>query len=278
MPVDLFLIACSNAGGLDAAYARATEPDGTLGPDLTQKLANLVLADGRVSINIRQMDLLQFLNSGVYSNIWQWADGIERRSGKPVMETLRELLRTYFDQRIAFDDHFLRGREFLYGAVNIGGLGATTYGDHCMILRNALFDKGEEIAFLRNDSLKTYVAANLAIDDAQLTQESAPRSHYHLLCALKHRVELPGKPPAGWAAMVCSPSSYIEVVFIRSLGPANLEEVRMSQFDHDLYYHFAFESFSRPLSMLDKYLVKGFVMLLDRLEALGISLRTVSNA
>ncbi len=190
---------------------------------------------------------------------------------------MRERLGSYYEQRITFDTHFDHGRQFRYGALNIGGLGVTAYGEFATCLDNRSFAAGTELAYLRADSLKTYFRPGPVVDEAILCQDLAPRSHCHVLAVLKLAAVIPLQPALRWPVLLCSRDDYVEAIFTAEVTCQNVSQVRIGRSDYELLFEYAFNSFREPLSEADRSLVDGFVLILQKLEEHGIPLEVIDE-
>lgn len=129
--VDLFATARTNDRDLLARMATITGALSNNDRDAANRFAARVGHEGRISINMRPSVLLSFLVSSRHQNIYEWAAARAFRSSKTAPEIMREQLGPYYERRMAFDGFFLGGDKLRYGALNIGGLGASHYGSYC---------------------------------------------------------------------------------------------------------------------------------------------------
>jgi hypothetical protein len=243
--------------------------------DDLERFVDIVKQQGRVAINMRQMVLLNFLTFEKHHNIYEWAQLVASYSSMTVDDILREKLKAYYERRVAFDSFFHRGNEFHYGTLSLAGMGLTYYGNFCSAFRDETFSTSVEIAYLRDDSLKTYVNAPDIVDSAAIERDATPHTHKHYLAGIKHAGGSYHIPETQWPSMLCSNTDFIEAVFVRSLTPDDLQEVRMLKSDYDLFFHYAFEEFREKLSEADRALVDGFVMILKHLRDRGVHLEVI---
>ncbi|MBZ5618262.1 MAG: hypothetical protein LAQ69_05920 [Acidobacteriia bacterium] len=275
--LDLFEIARNNRDALEARFAALKS---SASPDVAgslQRFADAVLNNGRVSINMRPMPLLSFLVSGFHQNIYEWSRSRGEESGKPPEDIIRERLGAFYSKRIAFDRYFANGETFRYGALNIGGTGAKVYGDYCAILLNRAFD-GPEIAYLKSDSLKTYVKADGAVDEGVLREDAAPHSHRHASACLKCASELAKTAEEAWAALLCSDSDFVEAVFSAQITPGEVEAIRIERKQYRELFEYGFENFREKLTDERRNLVEAFVLIKRLLRQNSIPLEVVPNA
>jgi len=175
---------------------------------------------------------------------------------------------------LAFDSFFESGLEFRYGALNIGGLGASRFGEYCAIFHEG--PAGCIHGYLKGDSLNHYMAVGPKVDEDLLRVDCATEALKHMLLTLKHASEATAKPAANWPEMICNADCYAEAIIVQGdLKAARLSCVRIGKVDFDLYFEYAFREFSERLSELDRYRVDAFAQIDERLQALGISWETV---
>jgi hypothetical protein len=276
--MNLFAIAANNATSLEKQFAELKSRLDPADADCLVRFADHIAQRGRVSINMRQTVLISFLLSGRHQNLYEWAEWRAKYSSRSAEEIVREKLDKFYERRVAFDRRFERGEHFRYGALNIGGMGAVSYGDFCSVVEDEFFADHSDVAYLRSDSLQTYLLPGPVVDDAAIHRDAAPHSHRHCLAALKHYDEIRRKPEEQWPSLLCSGSDYVEVIFVGNITPNHLEEVRISRSDYDLFFLYAFEEFREKLKDADRFLVDGFVMILQHLEERNIPLKVIENA
>ena len=64
-------------------------------------------------------------------------------------------------KRMAFEQNFTNGKDFIYGAMNFQGMGALSYGPVCLVLKKELFrNEGNNLVFLGGDALNYYMNGN----------------------------------------------------------------------------------------------------------------------
>jgi hypothetical protein len=273
--MNLFDIAIKNASSIEKRFhgeqSRLTSSEA----DCLGRFIDRVDQHGCVAINMRQMVLLNFLLYGQHQNIYEWARSVAIYSSMSTDDILREKLKTYYERRIAFDTFFHRGDEFHYGTLNLAGMGPTYYGNFCAAFKDAPFSTRLKTAYLRSDSLKTYVDASSNVDRVAIEEDATPHTHKHYLAGIKHANSTYYTPETEWPSMLCSNVDYIEAVFVGSSTPDDLEEVRMLKSDYELFFHYAFEEFREKLSEADRALVDGFVMILKYLKSHGIHLEVI---
>ncbi|MBI3681626.1 MAG: hypothetical protein HY235_14685 [Acidobacteria bacterium] len=157
---DLFRMAVENATALDLGYGAVCRRADPTRLGLIERFADRVNRDGAVSLNMRVLAAISFLTLEEHQNIYDWAAFRLTMSTQSEEEILRAGLRGYYERRMVFDGYFDQARLFHYGALTIGGPGATTYGDYCLVFRNQFFEGRREVAYLRMDTLRGYAKTN----------------------------------------------------------------------------------------------------------------------
>jgi hypothetical protein len=275
--INLFAIAVANADTLAQSLQDLLTSVPADEAVRLSEFSERIQHDGRISINMRQSVLISFLTFSEHQNVYEWADERSRVGGVPREQILREKLGRYYPRRTAFDSSFEDGERFRYGALNIGGAGAPKYGEFCAVLHHRVSAERSEVAYLRSDSLKTYMKRGPVLDEEALRGDAAPHSHRHCLATMKHAGELGGHPEDRWPSMVCSATDFIETVFMGPLAASDVEVIRMPQRDHDFRFHNAFEAFRGRLGKAEKILCADFVIARRLIRQHGISLEVVPD-
>jgi hypothetical protein len=273
--LDLFDLAVANQTALQARYEILRSRMSDAESEQLSRFAARVEQDARVSVNMRQTPLQSFLTLGQHRNIYEWARARASHSTKTPEEIMRARLGPHFEARMAFDRFFTDGESFRYGALNIGGAGATGYGEFCAVVSEPFFASRRESACLASDSLATYVVPGLVIDEARLRQDVAPHSDRHRLATVKLHSHVCTTPETSWPRLLCSDTDFVEAIFAGRLTPADLESVRMLEADYEVYSDFTFNDLRYGLSMCDRMLTDGFALVLELLEGRGIPLEVV---
>jgi hypothetical protein len=280
--MDLFRTAAENGARLDERAIALCEAMAAGAHACFASLAGRIDRDGRIAINMRQSVLLGFLRSATYQNIYEWARGRAKRSPKSEDEILRERLGPFYERRVAFDRAFEGGERFRYGALSIGGAGASAYGSYCAVIADEAPRTRLSAAYLPSDSLATYVrpmadGAGVAVNTSAIESDVAPHTHRQKLAAIKIHPAAQACDEGRWPALLCSATDYVEALFVGDLAPGDLQCVRMTRSDYDLYFTYAFEDFRARLAEPDRVLVEGFASILDELDARGIALEVVDD-
>ena len=138
--VNLFDIASANSSALETDFSGLLDASTADQASQLHQFKDWVYGTGKVSINMRPEILISFLMTGHHQNIYEWAVIRAAESHRPEDDIIREKLGVYYPRRRAFDDYLEGSRQFRYGALNVGGTGATYYGDYCVVF---------DIAYLR---------------------------------------------------------------------------------------------------------------------------------
>lgn len=278
MAANLFEMALRNAPSLETDFHSLRSALETGEAERLGRFAQQVHQHGRISINMVQSDLNSFLVFGRHENTYEWARIRAEESSKPVAEILRDRLKEHYERRVAFDSYFEDGEGFRYGALNIGGAGATHFGDLCAVFTDQFASTRRQLAYLRSDSAKTYVISGPAVDEAAIQRDAAPHSHRQYLAAVKHAQQAVRNPEATWPLLVCSKEDFIEAIFAGDATRSDLESVRMPRSEHDLRFEFAYEDFRAKLNYEERAVINDFVQLKRLLKQHNIPLEVVDDA
>lgn len=272
--MNLFDIAQHNATALEEKLDDLYTNMSADGSARLDSFSARVAESGRISLNLRQDDMLGFITTGSHLNAHELAEQEASRQGISVDASLRNHLGSFYERRMAFDLHFDNGKQFRYGALNLGGCGVSHFGEYCVVAREEVSSQRPEVAYLQSDSALTYVGSDNSVNDAVLREESAPHSHRQVLASLKHKGEMVLLAEENWPAVVCSGSDYIEAVFCGKLGFQEVESVRVSQSE---YVHNVMEAYrtspsDAALSRADK-----FQRIREGIEGKGLTLEVIDD-
>jgi hypothetical protein len=272
--IDLFSTAHANVSAIEHRLTTLKLALTSAEADLLDRFGDWIRNGGRTGINMRQTTLLLLITIDSYQNIYEWAKDQSHISGRSVDDILRQRLGSFFQKRITFDAAFDRGLEFRYGTLIVSGLGPTNYGNYCVVLKRDWVST-VKLAYLRADSLRTYMVSDTMIDVSAIERDAAPSSMAHILASLKHRRTLPVVPEHVWPSMLCSDSDFIEAIFVGQVTSADIEEVRISKSDYDFFFYFAFDDFRGKLDEADKALIEGFNAVIKLLSRKAIHLEVI---
>lgn len=275
--MDIFAAAQANRNRLDDDFnsllASCPPPD----PDLLQQFVDEVAANGRVAVNMRPWIAADFVQTDRYHNMYSAVAEASELSGRDPIELLREQLGTYFEKRTAFDSTFKRGKQFHYGALNIGGAGATLFGVFCFVMKADFHENTELIVYVKTDSLNGYTAADGTVNQSALLQHLAPHSHRQQLAGLKHAADVENSV-GHWPTMVCSATEYVEVIFVATLQAGMVSQVRIAKRDYQELWNLCFNAHGRRLSPGERALAHAFRTMLRAAHNGMIKLCEVANA
>lgn len=274
--LNLFQISQGNTTGLVQRYNNFLLQLTDSRKSIWESFCNQIIKKLQVSINMRPHVLVNFLCNSTYLNVYESVEEKVSISRENVKDILRELLGDYYLRRIAFDGSFDDGHRFRYGALNIGGVGATQYGTFCTVLNLGFPEKNGQIAYIKHDSLNGYTdtAGNFNRDLFQ--EDVAPQSHCQYLATLKHAdeiIEQEGK----WSTMLFSNDDYIEAIFIAPLSPNDIDEVRITQQEYNQIWELCFNSYSKKLTDPQKAHANNFLQILLANRRNRITLSVVND-
>ena len=233
--------------------------------DMLGKFSNIISKKWDISINLRQSAINNFLNVGVYKNVYELKGESE--------EELKKHLGDFYKSRLIFDNTFEEGKKFKYGALNIGGLGIMKYGEYCIIIKKEQSEQYSTLTFIKEDSLNYVDDSGLNIEI--LCQEIANKECVNYLASQKHENDLKEKPFEEWASMICCDQNYIETITIDDILDEHIQNVRMSKEDYNLYFDYLFEDFTSKLSENEKYRLEDFRKMQILLSQKGIELEII---
>lgn len=273
--VDLFALATANARMIEEQHARlrASLPDAdTAAFDL---IGQIVTDRGHVSINLRQTGMLRLLTVGKHENAYEIAQEQSNVTGEPVEDILRKWLGPYWKPRVAFDAYFEDGPRFRYGALNIGCAGATHYGEFCAVIGRAYLTKLARLAYLKSDSLKTYMLPGPSVDEAAMRVDLTREPQKHLLASIKYASQLVRETQAKWPSVLCNDADYIEAIFVGDFGPRDLGSIRIRESDYERFAYLVVEIAREDVSEGEHMLAAEFREIILLLAAQNVPLEVV---
>ena len=276
--MDLFELAVENSETLYTEYQELAHQSGTGNLSAVLKgFVERVKSAARLSFNMRQSTINGMMSSGKHKNMHELA--AEERAKDPTKDReqiLRERLKSYYEARMVFDHTFDDGEQFRYSALNIGGLGATHFGEYCVVLKQEFLETCSYLAFIRGDSLKGYVTGS-TVDVDLLRKDVADRPHVHFLAALKHQGELQIQPSERWAVMMCGAGTYIEAVTKQAILVSVVNSVRISRRNHRQRFAELYNAYTGELTEAAQRRVDKFRELLQYLKRYGIELEIIDE-
>jgi hypothetical protein len=259
-------LAIKNDIGLEVRFEAMLNVMGSELADHVRKFVTTVRGESNISINMRPSVLIKFLALNSYKNIYEWANHTSAISGRETEDIIEEKLDSYHLKRQAFDATFENSHKFNYGALNLSGLGARSYGDYCVVLQNTFAIETTDLVYLSSDSLNTYVSESGDVDLVAIETESSTHEFRHLLAGIKTGDTAGIEDQSNWSEILCSSKEYIEAIFSTEVTKDSIQEIRIAEFDYELYFMFAFENFRRPLGESDRYIIDNFTTILDLVE------------
>lgn len=269
---NLFDLANQNTTHIEAFYLTCISKDtGTN----QEKFANFVKQDGKISINFRPQNFMEFLTTGKHLNVYELAKIKAKQSGLTTEQELKTHLKSYYQKRKGFNDTFTDEESFRYGTINTGGIGSFNYGEYCVILKSDFPEMGQNIAYVKSDSLKDYVNLAGKVNVVRLEKDLAPDSHKCRLATIKHENDIPTHPEKNWPAMLCSDKTYMEAVFVQTPVFASLDRVRISVQNVDEFESLAFKSLTTGLADNEKLRSDRYIEILTLLRNQNVLLEIV---
>jgi hypothetical protein len=240
-------------------------------------IATRVLADGRVSINRKPEAMLGFLELGRLLNQFEFVERLARDQGRPFDDVLREVLRSFYDRRLVFEDAMGGGQRFYYAAMNIGGLGAPRYGPYCLVMRHGPSSSPlQEPIWVREDSLKgPWWTVNDELDEPCLSDGVAVPPEGHVLTALKLTEGGTPGPESGWAECVCNHDEYVEALFTTAPALGDALVVRASASHVADLERRVLDALRGPTPLLEPELLV-YTQIRDKLDEHGIRFEEVT--
>jgi hypothetical protein len=194
----------------------------------------LIEREWTISINMRLATISNFIKYGIYQNVNEFINEIEKYSDKDQQSSKasNDLQKTKVDKRAIFEQTFEFGENFRYGALNIGGIGVTIYGEFCVIFKRSKVKEYSSLIFIKKDSVKgDYVDNKGCVDFTKLIQDTANKENIHLLATLKHEEDLKQIPDKKWSCMLCCETDYIEAITHNDINNDHVDIIRISKKD-----------------------------------------------
>ena len=282
--MNIFDMADQNRGNLKTRYNLLKERYGNQNNlAIFCEFVKLLKDNWTISLNMPPWVLNDFLIAGRYKNIYE----VKKEQGEELRDVIKlEIseeraiewhLKNYYKPRVAFDRSFEGGEKFKYGALNIGGLGLKVYGDYCVVLKRKPSEEYSSLAFIKGDSLKSYVDGHY-VKIEELSQDIANRESVHLLVTLKHEKDIERIPADEWASLICCGECYIEAITREDILNEHIESVRMSKNDYHRYYDdYLFNGYISEISEMEKYQLYMLRGIFNLLEKQGIKLEVIDE-
>jgi hypothetical protein len=226
--LNIFALAAENDDALFARWQRVLAELQGAARKNADDFRCAVKADGRVSINMTSSKLLGFIDRGRHVSPHELATELAHRTGASAADEFRRLQGRWFARRACFDGTFDEGRQFLYGALNAGGLGLDYYGGVCVVFSAQAFSDWR-VAFTPGNSLELYTpdSANPTLEIVRLKNDLGSEIHRHTVAGLKHAHE-DLSDRTTWSRLLCDGKDrFVEVIFVGNANHALVQEIRV---------------------------------------------------
>ena len=247
-----------------------------------EAFVELIEKEWTISINMKLLAIHDLLVLGNYENVFEYYESIEEAFDIKISldKALEIRLKSYKPKRMAFNSCFNDSERFKYGALNIGGLGISMYGEFCVVLKKSEIERYTSLVFIKEDSLNEYVDVNCNVDCNRMSKDVANRDHVHFLVAIKHQGSIKTIQKHQWAKMICCNEQYVESIIQDDVINDHVEVVRISKEDHKRMYKIMYDTvYIKPKSKIKAELFgKEFKLLKDvkiLLEQKGIRLEVI---
>lgn len=255
--VPLFELAEAQRGAVVARFeGLATKPE----------WVDALRAQGRLSVNVRPAQALEWLDRGHRIHAWARAAEAAAVDGRTVLEVLAQQQGSYFDRRVAFEQDWAGGGHFHYAALNGGGAGLQDFGPLCVVLR----DDQDPMAFLEGNSLEFFDDFSVASIQPHV---APPDLGTELAVCKLHPCE------SNWQSALCGPGSYVEALRLEPLRATQIEEVRIDLDVMDALTDAVVDGLAEVDSSYDTVVnVHDYTRLCLALDARGVPLIGVPHA
>jgi hypothetical protein len=135
-------------------------------------------------------------------------------------------------RREAFEDLWLDGRTFVYGAVNAGGMGTEgNFGPFCLVIGIGVdpdASSGSGIVF-PSDSAQRYTTSTGGVEAGKAIREATEWSARGDLAVIERIAEITVVAESKWPDLVCTSERYFEVVRTGPVPTHSISEVRINR-------------------------------------------------
>lgn len=209
-----------------------------------EAFVELIEKEWTISINMKLLAIHDLLVLGNYENVFEYYESIEEAFDIKISldKALEIRLKSYKPKRMAFNSCFNDSERFKYGALNIGGLGISMYGEFCVVLKKSEIERYISLVFIKEDSLNEYVDTNYNVDYNRMSKDVANRDHVHFLVAIKHQGSIKTIQKHQWAQMICCNKQYVESIVQDDVINDHVEVVRISKEYHKRMYEILFDT------------------------------------
>jgi hypothetical protein len=277
--MDIFQAAKQNSASLQQRVeALLGQSDVHRDPLVLQRFHQLVQDQSRLSVNMRPIRIRTFLYEQRLLSAREQAELDGPEAGVSTETLLRERQGRWYERRTAFEQFFEEGDRFLYGAVNLGNLGAIEYGLFCTVFKDQALVERWRSVYVPGNSLDLYVRRDLTVNDAAVRKDVAEHSYRAHVALLKHQGDIATTAEQRWPAMICSRNCFVEAIFIARVTPEEVEEVRVPEDELQRMYGLVADSFARSLTEDELNDAALFIEITRALEAHNLLLKAVVNA
>lgn len=254
--VNLFETAKNNSVQILADYESALSLSSNKGA--VAAFAAWVEKQGQISVNLGLFVVVRLLRGEQYKNTYELTNELADLCGRSKEELLQERLKSFYQQRVAFDRCFSEGEKFYYGVLNAGGIGLDKYGSYCVILKWCALESPDKAVYLSGDSLKVCVGPQGTFL-ATAMQCFTPHSHRQYLVAKERVSDIPESDASQWPALVCGDGHSFEAIFVGKVKLQNVERVRVSKTEYERLFRTAFFSLSESRSPAERAEISDFI-------------------
>lgn len=220
--VPLFQLALDVRSDLDRRFAEVAREPGVA------EFCARVRRDGRLTMNLKPDRMQVFVQIGRIQHVFEYAAGFAAPGSPAYVDKLRECLRTWYRDRVDFEQRWAGDRHFYYGVLNIGGLGPSRYGDYCIVSARDQFEAWDRLCYLWGDSLREFYDQGQFLEQRLRDGVATPQDAASL-ASLKFCGKLSTLPAPEWPSLFGENEQEIEAVFVDSLVLRDICEVRMAR-------------------------------------------------
>ncbi|MCC7495476.1 MAG: hypothetical protein IT204_24210 [Fimbriimonadaceae bacterium] len=230
MMLNLHDMATQNATQL-TAQADQVAPPGSEAATFRQQVKD----HAGVALCVRHAVLAKWLADGQYLNCYELAGRRAEDSGRTSDQELRDILRSWYGKRQAFDAAVDGAQHFHYGLLHWRGAAPCQYGPVAVRL-----DADDDVVYLPRDSL-SYLDSSLTIDAAALAADLAPAAQRGDLAVVKHGTEV-ATAAAPARLLVDSAAGYCEGILSQPVGCARIAVVWLGRREWNQLLDWMFEA------------------------------------
>jgi hypothetical protein len=132
---DLFQLARENAQVLEARWQSVLAATSGSKRSALGRFEAKIKTTARIAVNMNARKLQSFAERAELQNPIQFARRRPPDEGGDAETLLRQSQGKWYERRVCFDRAFVRGEEFQYGSLHLGGPGLTGYGGACVVFK-----------------------------------------------------------------------------------------------------------------------------------------------